>query len=401
METNTIDYLYQISERKIATVETSFHRYLYDKINWDNRLIGIKGCKGVGKTTLVLQHIKEAFNDYSKALFISMDNLWFETNSVLDLVEYHYTHGGTHIFFDEIHHYKFWQTLLKNIYDDYPDLKVCYTGSSMLRIDAQGKDLSRRQRTYTLERLSFREFLAMENLISIPACSLTELLERHSNIAADITTQIKVLPAFTRYLKYGCYPFYKEEGDGFLLRLQDAARMTLENDLFQVTDIAFSTILKIKQMLMILAKKVPQTPNMARLYAELETNREQGLKMLYLLNQAGLISILTKESKSLKHLAKPDKLYLGDSNLMYALTETVDKGTLRETFFHNQLAAEHEITLPTQGDFKIDNQFLFEVGGKGKDFSQIKNMDNSYLAIDDLEIGHHNRLPLWMFGLLY
>lgn len=401
METNTIDYIYQISERKILSVNTSFHRYLYHQINWENRLIGIKGCKGVGKTTLVLQHIKETFDDYSKVLFVSMDNLWFETNSILDLVEYHYTHGGTHLFFDEIHHCKFWQTLLKNLYDDYPTLKICYTGSSMLKIDTQGTDLSRRQRMYVLERLSFREFLEMENLITVPACSLSELIEKHQQIAAHITSKIKVLPAFTKYLQYGCYPFYKEDGDGFLLRLQDAVRMTLENDLLQVTDISFATVQKIKQMLMILAKKVPQTPNMVQLYAELETNREQGLKMLYLLNQAGLIAILTKESKNLKHLAKPDKLYLGDCNLMYALAANVDKGTLRETFFYSQLSTNHKITLPQQGDFRIDNQLLFEVGGKGKDFEQIKDIPNSYLAIDDLEIGNHNRIPLWMFGWLY
>lgn len=401
METNSIDYIYQISERKIRAVDTSFHRYLYHQINWDNRLIGIKGCKGVGKTTLVLQHIKESFEDYSNILFVSMDNLWFESHSVIDLVEYHYTHGGTHIFFDEIHHCKYWQTLLKNLYDDYPSLKICYTGSSMLKIDAQGKDLSRRQRVYLLERLSFREFLEMEKLISIPAYTLDELLKNHLKIALDITSKIKVLPAFSKYLKCGCYPFYQEEGDGFILRLQDAVRITLENDLLQVSDISFSTMQKIKQMLMILAEKVPQTPNMVRLYAELETNREQGLKMLYLLNQAGLISILTKESKSLKHLSKPDKLYLGDSNLMYALADNVDKGTLRETFFYNQLSAHQKITLPLQGDFKINSQLLFEVGGKGKNFEQIKDVPNSYLAIDDMELGNHNRIPLWMFGLLY
>lgn len=401
MELQNVEYLYQVSRRKIDAVKTVFHRSLYEKINWDNRLIGIKGCKGVGKTTMLLQYIKESIPDKSKVLYVSLDNIWFESNSLVSLVEYHYTHGGSHVFLDEIHYLHNWQTILKNLYDDYPDLKICYTGSSMLKIDTQGKDLSRRQRVYELPRLSFREFLEMEGLYSGPSYGLQELLDRHTDIAANIVSHIKVLPAFENYLQHGCYPFYQEEGDGFLLRLQDAVRMTLENDLPQLTDISFSTIQKIKQMLMILAARVPQTPNMSMLYSQLETNREQGLKMLYLLEQAGLLILLTRETKSLKHLPKPDKLYLGDCNLMFALSPRVDTGTLRETFFSQQLQVENELILPSAGDFLVNGEWLFEVGGKGKDFSQIKDIKESFLAVDDIEIGHHNRIPLWLFGFLY
>ena len=401
MELQNVEYLYQVSRRKIDAVKTVFHRSLYGKINWDNRLIGIKGCKGVGKTTMLLQHIKESIPDKSKVLYVSLDNIWFETNSLVSLVDYHYTHGGSHVFLDEIHYLPNWQTILKNLYDDYPDLNICYTGSSMLKIDAQGKDLSRRQRVYELPRLSFREFLEMEGLYIGMSYELQDLLDRHMDIAADIVSHIKVLPAFENYLQHGCYPFYQEEGDGFLLRLQDAVRMTLENDLPQLTDISFSTIQKIKQMLMILAARVPQTPNMSMLYSQLETNREQGLKMLYLLEQADLLTLLTRETKSLKHLPKPDKLYLGDCNLMFALSPRVDTGTLRETFFSQQLQVENELILPSAGDFLVNEKWLFEIGGKGKDFCQIKDIKDSFLAIDDIEIGHHNRIPLWLFGFLY
>ncbi len=396
-----MEYLFQMSRRKIEEVKTDFYRSLYWKINWNNRLIGIKGCKGVGKTTMLLQHIKESIPDKNEVLYVSLDNIWFEANSLVSLVEYHYTHGGCYVFLDEIHYLQNWQTVLKNLYDDYPDMKFCYTGSSVLKMDVHGKDLSRRQRVYRLPRLSFREFLEMEGLYSGPSLTLQDLLDRHVDIAADIVSKFKVLPAFENYLQYGCYPFYKEEGDGFLLRLQDAVRMTLENDLPQTVEISFSTIQKIKQMLMILAARVPQTPNMSLLYNQLETNREQGLKMLYFLEQAGLLALLTREGKSLKHLPKPDKLYLGDCNLMYALSPRVDTGTLRETFFCQQMCTDNELLLPAAGDFLVNRKFLFEVGGRGKDFSQIKDVPDSFLAVDGIEIGHHNRIPLWLFGFLY
>ncbi len=401
MEPLNIEYLYQMSRRKIEDVKTDFHRSLYQKINWNNRLIGIKGCKGVGKTTMLLQHIKESIPDKTKVLYVSLDNIWFESNSLISLVEYHYTHGGSYVFMDEIHYLQHWQTVLKNLYDDYPDMKFCYTGSSMLNIDVHGKDLSRRQRVYNLPRLSFREFLEMEGLYSSPSFGFKELLDNHVDIAAEVVSRIKVLPAFEAYLQHGCYPFYKEEGDGYLLRLQDAVRMTLENDLPQTTEVSFSTVQKIKQMLMILAARVPQTPNMSLLYSQLETNREQGLKMLYLLEQAGLLMLLTREGKNLKHLPKPDKLYLGDCNLMYALSPCVDMGTLRESFFSQQLSVDNELLLPSAGDFFVNRKFLFEVGGRGKNFNQIKDTPDSYLAVDGIEIGHHNRIPLWLFGFLY
>lgn len=365
-------------------------------------MIGIKGARGVGKTTLMLQHIKQNFSQCPDcALYISLDNLWFTTHSLDDLVEYHYTHGGTHLFLDEVHRFPQWQTILKNLYDDYPSLHVAYTGSSMLEIDNGQGDLSRRQVVYPLAGLSFREFLDFECGMKVSVCSLGELLQNHVNIACDITAQVRILPLFEKYLRMGYYPFYKDTFEGYDFRLQEVVRQVIESDLPAVEEVQYVTIRKVKKMLMILAERVPHTPKMSELYKELDTNREQGLKMLYALERGGLLSLLTSQIKNYKSLSRPDKIFLDNPNLMYALSSNTDMGTLRETFFYSQLRVNSEVLLPPQGDFWVDRKYLFEVGGRTKTFAQIKDVPNSFLAVDGIEVGHHNRIPLWMFGLLY
>lgn len=401
MEERKIEKVYRSYRRRLKDTPLSFTRFLYEKINWNDRLIGIKGARGVGKTTLMLQYIKRNFEQTDRALYVSLDNLWFANHSLDDLVEYHYTHGGTHLFLDEIHRYPNWQTMLKNLNDDYPELYIAYTGSSMLEIDLQQGDLSRRQMVYQLVGLSFREFLEFECGIKVMAYSLEELLQEHVAIASDITDQVKILPLFEKYLRTGYYPFYKSTYEGYDFRLQEVVRQVIESDLPAVEDIQYVTIQKVKKMLMILAERVPHTPKMSELYKELETNREQGLKMLYALERGGLLSLLTTQVKSYKSLSRPDKIYLDNSNLMYALSPNIDVGTLRETFFFNQLNVAHELLLPPRGDFYVDRHYLFEVGGRTKTFDQIKDVPDSFLAVDGTEIGHHNRIPLWMFGLLY
>lgn len=403
MDENQANKFYQTSNRKVNAVKLDYKRSLYSEINWDNRLIGIKGPRGVGKTTLIFQHIKEAFDDRSKVLYVSLDNLWFASNSLEDLVEYHYSHGGTHIFLDEIHRYKHseWQSLIKNIYDDYPDMHIVYTGSSMLQMEALGGDLSRRLRSYDMPGMSFREYLAFEGVLDHRALSLEEILSNHVNICSDIASRIKILPHFERYLKCGYYPFYKEDGDGFDQRLQEVARQIIEYDLPAVEEVEFSTIQKAKKMLMILAVQVPFVPNMTSLYQELETNREQGLKILNALGKGGLLGLLRTKVKALRHLSSPDKIFLDNTNLMYAISDNVDIGNVRETFFWNQLSRYHTVTAPAKGDFEVSGKYLFEVGGRKKSFEQIKDIENSYLAVDQMEIGVGNRIPLWLFGFLY
>lgn len=401
MELQDVEKIYSAYYRRIQETPLAFKRFLYEEIDWNDRLIGIKGARGVGKTTLILQHIKENFKERERALYVSLDNLWFSTHSLNDLVDYHYMHGGTHLFIDEIHRFPQWQTVLKNLNDDYPNIHIVYTGSSMLEMDNRQGDLSRRQIVYHLPGLSFREFLEFENDIKISPHNLESLLKNHVSIASDIAAKIKIMPLFERYLRNGYYPFYKSTHKGYDFRLQEVIRQVIESDLPAIEDIQYSTLVKVKKMLMILTERVPHTPKMTELYKELETNREQGLKMLYALERGGLLALLTTRIKNYKSLSRPDKIYLNNTNLMYALSSRVDIGTVRETFFFNQLREKNEVLMPPKGDFLVDREFLFEVGGRSKTFEQIKDIPNSFLAVDDTEIGHHNRLPLWIFGLLY
>lgn len=397
-----LDEILRIYNRRLQGTPEGFKRYLIDKIDWRDNLIAIKGAKGTGKTTMLLQHIKESFTDKDKALYLSLDNLWFETHSINDLIEYHYTHGGTHLFLDEVHYYPKWKTLIKNINDDYPGLHVVYTGSSMLKIDSGVADLSRRQLPYTLHGMSFREYLLYEGLAEMEPISLDLLLRDHRRIAEDILSNgMKILPAFGEYLRYGYYPFYKSVYSGFEIRLQQVVNHVLENDYPIIEGVEQSTIRKTKKMFMILAEQAPQTPNMSNLYNELETDRNQGLKMLYALEKAGLLALLSDKPKHIDKLSRPEKIFMDNSNLMYAYAMAPNIGTVRETFFLSQLAVDHSVTYPAKGDFLVDGKYLFEVGGRKKSFEQIKDVADSYLAVDDTEIGHHNRIPLWMFGLLY
>ena len=379
---NSIEYLQKVLDRKLQATSTDFKRYLFGKIDWRDRLIGIKGPKGTGKSTLMLQHIKEAFPDTSEVLYASLDDLWFATHAFADVfathafadvVEDYYAYGGRYLFLDEIHYLDSWQTVLKNLNDNYPGLYVVYTGSSMLKMEKGKGDLSRRLMEYTLTGLSFREYLKFEGIKDIPVIELKDLLKKHKNIAMEIISDgFKVLPAFVQYLKIGYYPFYKDIYGGYANRLQNVVNHILENDYAVIENVEQSTIKKAKKMFMILAEQVPQKPNMSELYRELDTDRNQGLKMLYTLEKAGLLSLLTDTPRKLSDLSRPEKIYLNNTNLMNAFTMQPNIGTLREL-----------------------------VGGRKKSFDQIKDIPNSYLAIDETEVGFGNKIPLWMFGLLY
>lgn len=387
--------------RKLVVTDLRFKRYLYDRINWNSRLVGIKGARGVGKTTMLLQHIKETFNNIDDVIYVSLDNLWFENHQLEELVEFLYTHGVMHIYFDEVHRYKNWTMLLKHFYDSYPGLSIVYTGSAMLAIENSVADLSRRQSLYTLNGLSFREYLDYEGIAKIPSVGLEELLMNHTKYALDVTSEIKVLRHFDLYLRKGYYPYYKEAGEDYLMRVGEVVRLIIESDIPAVEDITYTTVQKIRKLLMVIAENVPLEANINKLSTQLESTRDQTLKMLYLLDRAGLLWLLTDKIKDYKHLTGPKKIYLNNANLMYALSGKISEGTMRETFFANQLGAITTLTMPKQGDFMADGKFLFEVGGSRKTFDQIADLPNSYLAIDDIETGNGNRIPLWIFGCLY
>lgn len=403
MKESRIEEIIRVFNRRLTATPTEFHRYLFYEIDWEDKLIGIKGPRGCGKTTLLLQHIKQSFHgqELEKVLYVSLDNIWFADNKILDLVDFHYNHGGTHIFIDEIHYEPKWQTMLKNMSDNYPGMYIVYTGSSMLEIDAHEGDLSRRQVMYEMRGMSFREYLEYEGVVKHERLTLEQLMDNHVEIAMDICSRTNVLGCFNKYLREGYYPFYKAVRQGFDSRLLATVNQVIESDYPQIDDVTVATIRKTKKMLMVLSECVPQLPNMSQLYRELETDRNNGLKMLRALERGGLLLLLGSKAKSINQLSRPDKIYINNPTLMYALSPRADIGSVRETFFMNQLSQSHELSYPKAGDFLVDGRYLFEVGGKGKTFSQIKDIPDSYLAVDDTEIGRGARIPLWLFGMLY
>ena len=312
-----------------------------------------------------------------------------------------YKRGITDFYIDEIHKYKDWSVVLKNLVDEYSDLRIVYTGSSVLDIDNSKVDMSRRQTLYMLRGMSFREYLSYEGKMQVDALSLQDLLYNHGTIAMNIASKTKILRDFDDYLRCGVYPFRKDAGGDFLIRLREIVSLVIESDLPAVERINYDTQEKCKKLLMIIAENVPFQPNIERLAVSLGTTRDTLLKLLYKLDQAQILNLLTVQLKSYKKLVNPGKIYLGNTNLMYSLAPNVNSGTLRETFFVNQLSAVASVQMPSKGDFLVDGRYLFEVGGESKDFSQIASLPDSFLAIDGIETGFGARIPLWMFGMLY
>jgi len=397
-----METLYKYYRKRIETERSSMLRYLHNDIDWNDRLICIVGARGTGKTTMLLQHIKQTFVDKSKALYVSLDNLWFFKNTLTELCDHFAAFGGTHIFIDEVHRYPNWANELKTIYDNYPELHIVFTGSSILQIYNADADLSRRAVRFELHGLSFREYLSLENALEISALSLGEILTNHGNIAADITSKVKILPLYKAYLEHGYYPFYRESIKNYFMKLMNVINVVIETDLTAVEKIDYNGVYSIKKLLMILASLVPYTPNIERLSNEMTLNRASTLKYLSFLDKAELINMLLPPNKGMSMLTKPDKIYLNNTNLQYTLTaEKVDDGNIRETFFVNQLMVTHKISASKKGDFLVDEKYTFEIGGKNKSFDQIKDIENSFVAADDIEVGWGNKIPLWLFGLMY
>lgn len=403
MTAEEIEPIFRTSNRLIRETDCGFHRYLSKEIDWNEPFVCIMGARGAGKTTLMLQHIKETFGEGSdKAIYMSLDSLWFSNNSVLESVEYLYSHGFTHVFLDEVHHVgKDWSLLLKNLSDQFPSMSFAYSGSSLLKLDKGRGDLSRRQSIYRLRGLSFREYLEFEGVGRYEPLELGQIVKDHISLASRICSDIKILPYFDKYRRCGFYPFYKRSPTHYLNQLLETVHKVLDVDYPGIEEVSQDTIRKAKKMLMILSSSCPQTPNMSALYRELGTERAQGLKMLSALERAGLLALLPPKGETLKNMSKPEKIYCDNTNLMYALVQNANIGTLRETFFCNQVRKDHAVVFTERGDFLVDGKWTFEVGGKGKGFEQIKNLPESYVVNDDVEVGFGNKIPLWLFGFLY
>jgi len=387
---------------KINRVSLKFKRYLYGEIDWSQRLIGIKGARGTGKTTLLLQRLRIEFHNRNDAVYISLDDIYFSVNTLADFTDIFVKNGGEFLFIDEVHKYPHWSIELKNIYDDHPELSIVFTSSSALEIYKGEGDLSRRAIVYNLNELSLREYIALVHKKEIPAVLLSDIIIKHREISESINKIIKPIAMFNEYNQFGAYPFIIEGKTKYYERLERIINIIIENDLQSIVFIEYQTVIKIKKLLYILAGIVPYKPNIAELSRKIGTSRDLLSKYLDLLDKANLIKQLHSENKSIAYMSKPEKVYLNNTTLMHALNEeNINPGTIRETFFMNQLSCKHRISYPKKGDFLIDNKFLFEVGGQNKNKKQIHGIENSYIAFDGIEYGYENKIPLWLFGFLY
>ena len=389
------------SERAIEKVETNYIRQHIKWLDQPERLIGIKGSRGVGKTTLLLQYAKQKLPG-KNTVYISLEDLYFSENSFYDFAEAFVQEGGKYLLVDEVHHYSRWSTEMKKIYDTLPELRVIYTGSSLLHLSMGRTDLSRRSVNYTLPGLSFREFINLTNNHKFPALSLQEILKDHKQHAKEVWKNIKPIEHFKKYLKTGYYPFFLEGENNYHKKLNEIIIQILESDLPFSAGIRYANIQKIKQILYIISESVPFKPNIEKISSRVGISRNTLKEYLYYLHEALLTMNLGSESKGISKLSKPEKVYLHNPNIINALAgEDADKGNLRETFFYNQISNNHYVTSASKGDFLIDRKYLFEIGGRNKTQKQIAGIPNSYLALDDIESGYKNEIPLWLFGFLY
>jgi len=388
-------------ESRIAQFKTSNKRYLFEQIDLSDRLIAIKGARGVGKTTLLLQLAKYNLPSTS-TLYVSLDHIYFYENNLYQLAKQFEQYGGTHLLLDEVHKYPNWSRELKLIYDNIPNLRVVFTSSSALELVRSESDLSRRMVNYHLHELSFREFIQLETKQFISAYTVDELLADHVRIAAEIMQHVKPLPLFAKYLKIGAYPYYRESESSYQQKLMNTINLMIEVDIMAVENLRYETMVKLKKMLKAVASSVPFTPNISKLSEHTGLSRNSLIEAIKTLQKAGLVIELYKDSSGIGMLTKPEKLYLNNSNLMYVLAgQQANIGNIRETFFVNQLKCGNTIHLSPTADFLINEKYTLEVGGKNKKQKQIAGVADAFVVKDDIEIGHGNMIPLWMFGLLY
>lgn len=396
-----MERIYEISTRLIGALDAPLHRYLYDTIEWQDRLIMIKGARGVGKTTMMKQRCKE---NGESGVYASLDQLFFNDHTIVELADYHYKHGGTHLYLDEVHRYPRpnWEQELKNIYDSYPGLYVVFTGSSLLQLNCKVADLSRRVAVYELRGLSFREYLNFTGNYGLKSVKLAEVLSNHRDIASRIIPTIRVIREFDRYLEKGYYPFFMDSSEfTYSQRVERLVLSVIDIDIPAVAAIEYETQLKLKKLLVTLAEQVPFVPNMTNLSRDVEVSRNQLMKFFTLLSEGSILRTLMDATTQPKRASKPEKILFDNPSVMQALGIMNKAGTVRESFVASMLSSTGRLYAAKEGDFLLDRTYLFEVGGKGKGFSQIADKPNSFVIADDIETGIGNKIPMWLLGFLY
>lgn len=404
-----LQILFQDYFKKLESVQIDHKRSLYKSIDFNQKLIGLLGQRGVGKTTLMLQYLKENYQNSNKALYISLDAPFISSISLFELAKEFELYGGEILFIDEVHKYDDWAKHVKYIYDSL-SIKVLFSGSSILQIQKQDADLSRRCIIYHLENLSFREFLKFEQNISLPKYSLEDILENHIDIASKIIKEIKPLVHFRDYLNYGAYPFFLQGKDFYHQKIIQILNTILESDLPYIENINIKEIKKLKKLIYLLATSVPFVPNITDIASATEISRPKVYDYLEELERAKIINSIRSRDKGYQTLAKPEKIFMQNPNISYAITKSTNIGSARESFFVNQIKnyflqktsfLDESIYLSKQGDFLVNDKFTFEIGGKNKSFKQIKDINNSFVVSDDIELGFGSKIPLWLFGFLY
>ena len=401
-----MEKLFQYQAGLLQNVSNDFNRYLFKDIAWDDRFVGIKGLRGVGKTTLLLQHLKYNLKDTNKHLYVTLDHPYFYSNTLYDLAQSFHQLGGETLLVDEVHKMKDWSRQIKIIFDGLPGLQLIFTSSSALDIHRGESDLSRRVLTYNLPGLSFREYLDLYHNIHYPRIEFQDLLQNHTVHSAALSKSFKPLALIKDYLKRGYFPFSKSLGnESFEVRLIQTLEVVMNEDLSYVEGYSADNIFKIKKLLGVLAESVPFTANISSIADKLAIGRNSIKEYLQALEKAGLLSFLNRKGKGVSLLQKPDKIYLENTNLSFALKTHPDAGTIRETFILNQLKnSGKKIYLPDEGDIIVSDQrhnYTFEIGGKNKTGAQLKNKANSFIIADDIETGFMNKIPLYLFGFLY
>lgn len=397
-----MEQLFLKSIAKVERTETTFRRFLFEKINWNNQLVAIKGARGAGKTTLILQYIKLNLPLDESVLYISMDELFFIKSNLVELAEEFIQNGGKYLFLDEVHKYPNWSREIKLIYDNHPDLKVVFTSSSILEIYKAESDLSRRAVSYTLPEMSLREFIELDTGIKFPSYTLTDVLSSHVEYSSTIMREVKPIPIFKKYNIYGAYPYFKQGKEEYEQKLINTINLIIEVDILAVNNIDFQQITKIKKLLFAIATSVPFTPNISKMAEKIGLSRQSLIKALSYLEKARLINMVNKPNKGITALSKPEKIYLNNTNLSFAIAnENANIGNVRETFFLNQLKAISKVNLSMESDFIVNDVYTFEIGGKNKSRKQLHGLNNAFVVKDDIELGIGNTIPLWLFGFLY